>query len=79
MVSTAANWALPAQSPLACQKCCKMHERQQCESCNAAFKQTADGGSGPFANGESWYDTVDGCDCAELMILAFGNMGKNML
>lgn len=28
---------------------------------------------GPLANGEGWYDTIDGCDCAETMILVFAN------
>lgn len=30
-------------------------------------------GVGPLANGEGWYDTIDGCDCAESMVLAFAN------
>lgn len=28
---------------------------------------------GPLANGEGWYDTMDACNSAELMDLAFAN------
>jgi hypothetical protein len=28
---------------------------------------------GPLTNGEGWYDTIDACNCAESMELAFAN------
>lgn len=28
---------------------------------------------GPLTNGEGWYDTIDACNCAESVELAFAN------
>jgi len=41
--------------------------------CATALGPPPDDRFGPLANGEGWYDTMDACNSAELMDLAFAN------